>query len=95
MYVLFKGENLYTSWVNGGPDGCFYNVSENGWMDSIRFLDWFQNVFIEKTKDQEGPKLLILDGHKSHITLELSEAAVKNNISVICLITTQHTFYNR
>ena len=27
--------------------------------------------------------------------LKLSEAAVKNNISVICLITTQHTFYNR
>lgn len=60
-YFLFKGQNLYSTWVTGGPADCHYNVSENGWMESAKFIDWFRNVFIEKTKHQDGPKLLILD----------------------------------
>jgi hypothetical protein len=32
----------------------------------------------------EGPKLLFLDGHNSHISLEVIECAIANQISIIC-----------
>ena len=85
MYVLYKAKNLYNTWVNGGPDGCFYNVSSNGWMQQDTFKDWFTSVFIAKTAQLIGPKLLVLDGHVSHITLDVINAATANNITILCL----------
>lgn len=41
LYVLFKGKNLQNTWVKGGPEGCKYQVSTNGWMEIPQFYDWF------------------------------------------------------
>ena len=76
---------MYSSWIKDGPDGCFYNVSSNGWMEIPQFYEWFQKVFIEFVKAFEGPKILVLDGHKSHITSDIVQLARSNQISIICL----------
>lgn len=54
-------------------------------METSQFFDWFKHSFIEHVKDQTGNKLLILDGHKSHITLEIVNLAKENHIAIICL----------
>ena len=43
------------------------NVSESGWMESEQFLEWFNTVFVRHCNKIEGPKLLIMDNHGSHI----------------------------
>ena len=58
-------------------------------MDSIRFLEWME-YFIQGTRaeEEDGPRerqLIILDGHKSHITLELLELAKNNRIDMVSL----------
>ena len=71
--------------VSTFPDDCFYNVSDESWMETSHFQEWFDRVFVENTKSTDGPKLLIFDGHVSHITLEIVNSAKKNNVHIICL----------
>ena len=50
-----------------------------------QFVDWFEKIFIEATGHLEGNKLLIFDGHNSHISSSVVELAVKNDIELLCL----------
>lgn len=85
MYVIYKGTRNYSPCTQGGPKDCCYNVSENGWMDSNLFRDWLENLFIKHTKHISEPKVLFLDGHKSHITIDVIRLARENNITILCL----------
>ena len=84
LYVIYKGKNLYSSWLNG-PPSTHYQCSTNGWMESTTFLDWFKCLFLEHVDNIKGPKVLILDGHSSHLSLEVVLLAKENNVSIICL----------
>lgn len=68
-----------------GPVGCRYNCSESGWMETRHFVEWFGKIFDDYVKKIEGPKLLIFDGHSSHISIELIELAKANDIHLLCL----------
>lgn len=55
----------------------------SGWMEKQTFYDWFEQVFLSKTKDLPRPLLLIVDGHKSHFKVETLNLAVEHNVLVI------------
>ena len=69
-YIVYAAKNLRLNWMENGPEGAWYNVTDEGWMTSHCFLDWFKNHFIA-TIPKERPALLLFDGHASHIILEL------------------------
>ena len=85
LYVVYKGAHLYNTWIDGGPETTRYTVSQSGWMETAQFLEWFMKIFVENTKEIEGGKLLIFDGHNSHISCDVVEMAVANNIELLCL----------
>jgi len=85
LYVVYKGLNLYNTWCQGGPDGTRFTCSPSGWMETAQFVEWFEKIFINHTKESEGPKLLILDGHSSHISAKVVELAFANQIELFCL----------
>lgn len=85
IYVIYKGTKKYSTWTEGGPKDCCYNVSSSGWMETDLFRDWLENLFIKHTRHIDGPKVLFLDGHKSHITLDVIRIAKENNITILCL----------
>lgn len=85
LNVNYKGLHLYSTWCQNGPDDTVYNCSPSGWMESLQFANWFENVFIKHTAKLDGPKLLIFDGHNSHLTIPLIEMACANNIELFCL----------
>jgi len=68
-----------------GPTGAKYSISDSGWMESEQFKLWFSDIFLEGTKNLTGPKILFYDGHGSHISLELIDLAIKNNVHLLCL----------
>ena len=39
--VVYKAQNLYRGWTEGGPPNAVYDVSKNGWFDSRTFEVWF------------------------------------------------------
>ena len=54
-----------------------------GWINKALFLEWFQ-FFVERIPPAR-PVLLIMDGHGSHVTVDLIELARENSIHLLCL----------
>ncbi|KAJ8969300.1 hypothetical protein NQ314_001839 [Rhamnusium bicolor] len=83
--LIYKGLHLYSTWCVRGPEKARYNCSPSGWMEAPQFLNWFRNCFIPETLKLDGTKLSVLDGHNSHVSLELIDAAAEENIEIVCL----------
>lgn len=69
------------------PDSYFIGRSDSGWMVSETFYEYITNCFhpwLLENKIQL-PVVLFLDGHKSHINVELFEFCVQNSIVLYCL----------
>jgi hypothetical protein len=49
-------------------------------MEQKLFYQWFEQIFLESTKNLSRPLLLIVDGHKSHFMVEALRLAIKNNV---------------
>ena len=65
--------------MDGSSVGAVGTVSESGWSNSTIFLDWLSNHFTKFIPRGETV-LLMLDGHKSHLTLNVIEWAKENDI---------------
>jgi len=57
--------------------------SVNGWISSDLFFQWFE--FFLANIPPTRPMLLIMDGHGSHISIELIELARSKDIYLLCL----------
>ena len=54
-------------------------------MEKVQSIRWFQKVFLIHTSHLIGKKILFLDGHASHVTMELIDKAIKNDVELLCL----------
>ncbi|RFU26650.1 hypothetical protein B7463_g9676, partial [Scytalidium lignicola] len=61
--------------------------SPNGWTNDRIGLEWLQNTFNPFTKDKtKGQyRMLILDGHGSHVAPEFDRYCTQNNIIPLCM----------
>ena len=67
-----------------GPDSCLYGKSPNGYMDGDLFKSWFTTIFLPYTAHLR-PAVLILDGHGSHLTIDVIDLAREHNVILYCL----------
>ncbi|CAK1577990.1 unnamed protein product [Parnassius mnemosyne] len=84
-YVVYKSENMWTQWCDGGPEGARYNRTKSGWFDSGMFMDWFTTIVIPWAQRLEGPKLVIGDNLSSHINVDVVELCERHNIRFVLL----------
>ena len=86
-FILYKGKNLYNTWMEGGPAGAGYGVSSSGWMEEMNLFKWFEQQFYPSTKHlvQTGPVVLFFDGHYSHLSIALIKRARQQGIHLFCL----------
>jgi len=87
-FVIFKGAVHYMGWHTETSDPkAKFAYSPNSWTDDKLGLEWLHH-FDKHTRDRQGgngrPRLLILDGHCSHINLEFCQYAIDNNIELLC-----------
>ena len=59
-----------------------YGVSDNGWMNTQVFHQWFEKFCSQVT---ERPLLIIFDGYLSHISILLIEKAREEDITILKL----------
>jgi hypothetical protein len=85
--VIFKGKVYIESWFDGLPEDWRFEVSPNGWTSDEIGLRWLEKLFIPSTSSRTKGKyrLLILDGHGSHLTPKFDEICEKNDIIPICM----------
>lgn len=87
-YILYYYKSRVPSnIVKRIPDDWSYCCTESGWMNGDSFFTFIKDIFhpwLIKKKIQ-FPVVLYVDGHSSHITLQLSDFCSENNIEVIAL----------
>jgi len=85
--LLYESANssIQSSWVEDikpGVHSVLVSSSPTGWTNNEAGLAWLKQVFNRFTKDKARRKyrLLILDGHGSHITMDFLDYCDKNKI---------------
>ena len=70
--VIFKGQSLQTTWFPAkSVPAWLYTTSQNRWTSNAIGLEWLQRIFLPETAPVgDQYRLLILDGHGSHIDLD-------------------------
>jgi len=81
---IYKGEaHLMGNHDYEERDLASFAISKTGWTnDSLEFL-WLKEVFEPKTRSGRD-RLLIIDGHSSHLTVELIEFCFDHSIHILC-----------
>ncbi|CAH1985428.1 unnamed protein product [Acanthoscelides obtectus] len=85
--IIYPNKRLKSAVANVIPDEWAIGLSENGWMKSEIFIDYIQNHLYPHLKqiNTRFPIILFVDGHKSHLSLELSEVCTKLEIVLVAL----------
>lgn len=85
--IVYSYKRIPKAVVDKVPQNWGIGRSENGWMTGETFFEYIVNIFSPWLLAQkiQFPVILFLDGHKSHLTLTLSEFCSKNNIIVVAL----------
>jgi hypothetical protein len=89
LYVIFKAKALNKDWYNefrkDGGGTCA--VSDRGWTDDELCMEWFKIVFEPETAKslKEEWRLLLFDGHGSHLTPQVVSFCRQHKIVLLCL----------
>lgn len=88
--VIFSGKSVQQQWfleTKGRLYDWHFHVSPNGWTNSEIGLQWLKDVFIPNTRPARATewRLLIVDGHNSHITEDFMITCLIHRIYVIYL----------
>ncbi|KAF4425158.1 hypothetical protein FACUT_10056 [Fusarium acutatum] len=82
--IIFKGKELQKQWfieeLKEVAD-WYYITSDNGWTDNHIAVKWLREVYLPQTQpeDKSDARLIILDGHRSHISDEWIATCFLNN----------------
>jgi hypothetical protein len=87
--IIFKGKVHIQGWFEelDLPRDWRIKVSANGWTTDQIGLQWLEKCFIPATtaRTKGASRLLVLDGHGSHLTPEFDKKCKDNNIICICM----------
>jgi hypothetical protein len=87
--IIFKEKVHIEGWFEelGLPGDWRIELSANGWTTDQITLRWLQRCFIPYTTERTigSHRLLVLDGHGSHLTPEFDKVCRDNNIICICM----------
>jgi hypothetical protein len=90
-YFVFPGKKMQSRWMDGSKTEPVGTVSDSGWSKSQICLDYLKHHFKLYVPGRNDKMLLLLDGHKSHVSLPVIEWAQDNNIIIHVL--SAHTFH--
>jgi DDE superfamily endonuclease/Tc5 transposase DNA-binding domain/helix-turn-helix, Psq domain len=87
--IIFEGKVHISTWYEDSPLPKTWRiaVSENGWTTDELTLEWLREVFEPQTRSRTVGRyrLLILDGHGSHMTPEFDKFCKENSILIECM----------
>lgn len=85
--ILYPGKRISKEMVENIPKGWSVGVSDEGWQTSKTFYEYIVNDLYAWLKDKgtEFPVLIFVDGHKSHVSVELVEFCAQQGLILISL----------
>jgi hypothetical protein len=87
-FIIFQGKHHLSAWYKESslPHDWVIAVSENGWTTNELGLQWLKH-FDEHTKKRVigAHRLLIIDSHESHDSLDFQQYCKDNKIITLCM----------
>jgi hypothetical protein len=87
-FIIYKGCVHISAWYKAAsiPRNWKLSVSENGWTNNILGLEWLKHFNAYTKAQQVGAyRLLILDGHESHLNQNFKDYCLENKILTLCM----------
>ena len=87
-FIIYKGRVHISAWYEEAdiPRDWKLSVSENGWTNNALGLVWLKH-FDAHTKARQvgGYRLLILDGHESHLNQDFKDYCLEHKVLTLCM----------
>jgi hypothetical protein len=87
-FIMVSGKNHLASWYRDSPLPADWvvSLSSNGWTTNEIGLEWIKH-FNKHTSDRTkgAYRLLVLDGHESHISTNFQCYCKENKIVTLCM----------
>ena len=87
--IIFEAVMHQAAWYKDNiiPHNWSIGVSDNSWTTNEIGLIWLKEVFHKHTKDRTigTHRLLVLDGHSSHVSPEFNQFCLDHQIVVLCM----------
>jgi hypothetical protein len=87
-YLVVAGKTHLESWYRNSPFPPEWTIdlSETGWTNNRIGVDWIKHFDIySRPRTTGGKRLLVLDGHESHHSVEFENYCKENNIVTLCM----------
>lgn len=81
--VVYKAQNIYDNWTQGGPAGSKYASFQSGWFDMNLFEKWFFEILlphVENTRDPDDTVVLLGDNLAHHFSPKVIKACKESKI---------------
>ena len=86
--IIFKAKYTNTAWIPvNTPVNWRFSTSNSGWTSNSHGYEWLTTVFEPSTRptDRMEQRLLIIDGHSSHITTNVIAFCMQNAIDLLIM----------
>lgn len=85
--IIFKAKYTNTGWIpSHTPRNWRFSTSNSGWTSDSHAYEWVSNLFDPETRREDSRRrLLILDGHGSHLTSQFIAYCLNSAIDLVVL----------
>jgi hypothetical protein len=88
--LIFKSKHLSTAWVpDHAPPDWSFTTSKSGWTSDSHGYQWLTEVFEpwsrRRLPDPTARRMLIMDGHSSHVTAKVISFCMQNAIDLLIM----------
>jgi hypothetical protein len=88
--LIFKSKHLSTAWVpDHAPPDWSFTTSKSGWTSDSHGYQWLTEVFEpwsrRRLPDPAARRMLIMDGHSSHVTARVISFCMQNAIDLLIM----------
>jgi hypothetical protein len=85
-FIIFAGKVLISTWFQDLPRDWIIDVSSTGWTNNKLALAWLKHFDAHTKGSTIGAyRLLIIDGHESHCSVEFQDYCKENKIITLCI----------
>ncbi|CAC5364058.1 unnamed protein product [Mytilus coruscus] len=82
-YFVFEGKRMMNKLMNGATPGDVGAISDSGWSSTNIFRQYLTAHFLKYVPGRNNDNiLLLLDGHKSHVAVDIIEWAQQHHIII-------------
>jgi hypothetical protein len=88
LLLIFKAKYTNTAWIPASmPEKWKFSTSNSRWTSDNHAYKWLTTLFEPETYQNNGKRrLLLLNRHRSHLTVRFIAFCLDKNIDLVCLL---------